>query len=94
MEPKRRGGGSHIAHINIRSIRNKFEQITIEFPELGVDILTVSETWLGWRDDNSNYYIPGYTIIRQDQNLGVGKTSFKKQLKNSYSNPYIEPYEL
>ena len=60
--------GLHIAHLNVRSLVNKWDNIKANFTDSGLHILTFSETWL---HDNlpSNLFDlgPEYTLIRNDR---------------------------
>ena len=53
-----------LAHINIRSCRNKEVEISLFLKENDIDILTLNETWL---KNNFKLDIPNYTITRKDR---------------------------
>ena len=38
--------GLHIAHLNARSLTNKWDNIKANFMNSGIHVLTFSETWL------------------------------------------------
>ena len=53
-----------LAHVNIRSCRNKEVEISVFLKENDIDILTLNETWL---KNNFKLDIPNYTITRKDR---------------------------
>ena len=53
-----------LAHVNIRSCRNKEVEISLILKENDIDILTLNETWL---KKNFKLDIPNYTITRNDR---------------------------
>ena len=53
-----------LAHINIRSCRNKEVEISLFLKENDIDILSLNETWL---KSNFKLDIPNYTIARRDR---------------------------
>ena len=53
-----------LAHINIRSCRNKVVEISLFLKENDIDILTLNETWL---KSNFKLDIPNYNITRNDR---------------------------
>ena len=53
-----------LAHINIRSCRNKEVEISLFLKENDIDILILNETWL---KHNFKLDIPNYTITRKDR---------------------------
>ena len=60
-----------MGHLNINSLRNKFESIKpIISPNL--DIFLVSETKLDESFPNNQFSISGYTMFRQDRNCFGG----------------------
>ena len=60
--------GLRIAHLNIRSLRNKSDTLRLEgLDNRTIDILTLSETWLDDSFEDSHVTIPGYTCIRLDR---------------------------
>ena len=54
----------NLAHINIRSCRNKDVEISLFLKENDIDILSFNETWL---KSNFKLDIPNYTIARRDR---------------------------
>ena len=53
-----------LAHVNIRSCRNKELEISVFLKKNDIDILTLNETWL---KNNFKLDIPNYTITRSDR---------------------------
>ena len=53
-----------LAHINIRSCRNKEVEISLFLKENDIDTLSLNETWL---KSNFKLDIPNYTIARRDR---------------------------
>ena len=79
-----------LAHINIRSCRNKEVEISLFLKENDIDILTLNETWL---KNNFKLDIPNYTITRKDrpsrQGGGVAilvRYDIKFDIIDTYSN--------
>ena len=58
------------AHINIRSLRNKVEEIEILLNICPFDILAITETYLDKKIDNRRLEIENYKIIRRDRTTG------------------------
>ena len=57
-----------ICHININSIRNKFEMVSNSIKR-NLDILMISETKLDWTFPSNQFFIKGYAApIRFDVN--------------------------
>lgn len=68
-----------MAHLNIRSILSKIDQLRLDLPLSGLDVLTISETWLSAQHENKLTSIPGYKFsrfdrqtLRQDGNIKAG----------------------
>ena len=60
--------GLHIAHLNVRSMVNKWDNIKANFLDSGIHILTFSETWLHeLLPDNQFYLGTQYTLLRNDR---------------------------
>lgn len=59
--------GFSVAHLNIRSIKSKINELTLVLRNTAYDVLTISETWLHSRIDSSIIAINGYNMIRQDR---------------------------
>lgn len=59
--------GFSVAHLNIRSIKSKINELLVILDNTAFDVLTISETWLHALIDDSLIAINGYNIIRQDR---------------------------
>ena len=63
LEDVRSSRGLRIAHLNVRSLRNKSDSLRLEgLDNRTIDILTLSETWLDDCYEDSHVTIPGYTF--------------------------------
>nr|XP_054774756.1 uncharacterized protein LOC129282926 [Lytechinus pictus] len=57
-------GGIKIAHLNCHSLCNKKDELKLLLLcRATVDVMTLSETWLGENDANESFNVPGYTIM-------------------------------
>lgn len=64
----KRNRGLTIAHLNIRSLRNKIDLIRLELlNETSLDVLTLSETWLDSSIQDSEVQLPGFSCVRRDR---------------------------
>ena len=78
-----------IAHVNVRSIRNKPSQFQLEIGTRGIDICAITETWLKSPDEETipleQITPPGYDIIsypRSNGKTGGGlAVVYKKHIK-------------
>lgn len=61
-----------VAHLNIRSIRNKITHVRKLVTKENFDILAVSETWLTPEDSNNMLKIEGYNLARIDRTHSRG----------------------
>ena len=60
--------GLKIAHLNVRSLRNKVDLLRLEqFDNIAIDVLTLSETWLDSNIQDSEICLPGFTLVRRDR---------------------------
>ena len=63
-----------IAHVNVRSIRNKAPQFQLEISTQGIDICAITETWLKLPDEETiplqQITPPGYNIISYPRSDG------------------------
>ena len=58
----------HIAHLNARSMVNKWDDIKANFQDSGIHILSFSETWLhALLPDNQFCLGNYYTLLRNDR---------------------------
>ena len=64
--------GIKIAHINVRSLYPKIDEIRLIVKDNNLDIFAVSETWLSDAIPNGLIDINGYTIFRRDRIGGIG----------------------
>ena len=56
-----------IGHLNIQSIANKLDDITILLRDQQLDIFCLTETWLSPQISDQFLAFPGYCILRQDR---------------------------
>ena len=61
-----------IAHINIRSLRNKLDEIELLLKVCRFDVLSITESHLERKISNHQLNIPNYKIIRKDGDYGPG----------------------
>ena len=61
-----------IAHLNINSIQNKFEELTNVMKAIRVHIMFVSETKIDSSYPNAQFSLPGYSLYRNDRKKGGG----------------------
>ena len=62
--PKARG--FKVAHLNVRNLVNKLDDIGHLVRSKSFDILSVSETWLNLTISGNEVCLPGYTLVRHD----------------------------
>ncbi len=67
--------GITIAHINIRSVYRKLEEIIRILSVGDIDVLCITETWLNRYVQDSMIAIDGYNICRADRTAASGKTT-------------------
>ena len=94
--------GIKMVHLNIRSILKSMDQIRQNFN--GMDLILISETWLGPAIPDAALAIPGYNLIRQDRNHPEGKkggglcvyikSTFKIEIMDECFNKVTDDYEL
>ena len=78
-----------IAHVNVRSIRNKAPQFQLEISNQGIDVCAITETWLKSPDEETiplqQITPPGYNITsypRSNGKTGGGlAVIYKKHIK-------------
>lgn len=61
-----------IAHLNINSIQNKFEELTDIIKKSNTHIIFVSETNIDPSYPNAQFTIPGFSLYRNDRKKGGG----------------------
>ena len=88
----------NLAHININSLRNKFEGLK-EIINENIDILVVSETKLDNSYPDTQFHLPGFNSFRYDRNSsGGGIIAFiredipSKELKSDSTLADVEGY--
>ena len=64
------------AHININSVRNKFENITDLLEENLIDLLAITESKLDDSFTNSQFHRDGFKLYRNDRNKNGGGIMF------------------
>ena len=68
--------GLRIAHINITSIRNKFDEIKEILLVYNLNVLAILETRLDNSFSDEELAIPGYCLFRKDRNRHGGGVAF------------------
>ena len=65
--------GLHIAHLNVRSLVNKWDIIKTNLIDSGIHFLTFSETWLhDFLLTNLSDLGQEYTLLRNDRQIESG----------------------
>ena len=64
--------GFSFAHLNIRSIVNKFDQFRILLSKKPFDVICVNETFCDISISDSEINLPDYSIVRRDRNRHGG----------------------
>ena len=59
--------GFKIAHLNVRSLVHKINQIRLDLPISDIDIFSISETWLNSTVEDRLTSVPNYKFIRHDR---------------------------
>ena len=60
--------GLHLAHLNVRSLANKWDNVKANFMNSNIHILTFSETWLHEQLPNNMFHLSNdYTLLRLDR---------------------------
>ena len=79
-----------IVHLNIRSLRNKLNDVGNYVKNNAVDIFALSETWIDNTINSSSIDMPGYILERRDRNShGGGVACYLKQ-----NVPYLRRKDL
>ena len=73
--------GLKVVHLNVRSLVKKIDQIRLLVDGAGIDILTISETWLKSHLSSSLVTLQGFQTFRQDRNF---KSKTKKRGGGGY----------
>ena len=64
--------GFKMAHLNVRSLYNKVDEIAYLLCKSQLDLLCITESWLDNSITDSEIHIPGYAIERRDRNRNGG----------------------
>ena len=94
-----------LAHLNINSIQNKFGEIAEITRKSRAQIMIISETKIDSTYPDSQFMIPGYSLLRNDRKKGGGGilayissdvTSKRMKLQRSYKTfePIVFEVEL
>ena len=68
--------GLHLAHLNVRSLANKWDNIKANFMNSNIHILTFSETWLHEQLPNNMFHLSNdYTLLRLDRDWNDNNNS-------------------
>ena len=61
--------GLKFIHQNVQSLGDKIDQLRLLLQELhsGIQIITLSETWIKPDRNDSEYELPGYRLFRKDR---------------------------
>ena len=72
--------GMHMAHLNIRSLSNKWENFKLQFSDKNLHVLGVSETWLNESLPNELFELStNYILYRLDRCWkDIGSANIKK----------------
>ena len=62
-----------IAHLNINSIQNKFEELTEVIKKINAHIMFISETKIDASYPNAQFKVPNYSLYRNDRKKGGGE---------------------
>ena len=83
--------GLHIAHLNARSLINKWDNIKANFMNSGIHVLTFSETWSHTTlPDNLFELGRDYTLIRNDRNWNDANDPLKPPKRGGGICMYIK----
>ena len=69
---KRHSKDRLLAHLNMNSVQNKFEELSAIIKTLHAHILFISETKIDASYPNTQFSIPGYSLYRNDRKKGGG----------------------
>ena len=70
--------GFKIAHLNVRSLTSKVNQLRLDLPRSKLDVMTISETWLTCNIEDRLTTIPGYDFVRTDRDTRLDNGNTKK----------------
>ena len=96
-----KSNGLVIAHLNIRGIVNKMDELKLHISQLNIKILHLSETFLSPATDSKVLNIPGYNLLRKDRvnRQGGGvltylHSSLNYTLINELDDPRLESLSI
>ena len=81
-----RARGFRVAHLNVRTLVNKMDDIGHLVQDKSFDIFTVSETWLNPTILDNELNLTGYTLVRHDRNVKRGGGT---AIRNSIPYKYL-----
>ena len=71
--------GFKVAHLNIRSVVKKIDQLRLLLHDSKIDLFTLSETWLKPHLQSNIISLPGFTSLRLDRTVkGKGRKTNKR----------------
>ena len=70
--------GFKIGHLNIRSLTHKIEHLRMDLPTSGLDVFTLSETWLNTTTEDKLLTVTGYQLARADRQVKLPNGQTKK----------------
>ena len=77
--------GFKIAHLNVRSIVKKIDQLRVLLHDSSVDIITFSETWLKPHIHSDILKLEGYDLYRDDRTY-TGRSKEKGKKRGGWSS--------
>ncbi len=86
--------GFKIIHLNVQSIRNKFDEIKTYCLFLKPDILSLTETWLKSEDYDYEFDITGFGKFRRDRNTNKKVVVFKFTPSQKLLTPKESSYKI
>ena len=91
------GSGSNnlnVAHINIRSLRNKLDEVKVLMQVCRFDILAITETHLNQKISNKQLEIDNYKIVRRDRNSGAAGEGCLVYINNHICSSRLKSLEV
>lgn len=73
------GNNVEIAHLNIRSLLPKFNELKHHIIDKNCDSIALTDTWLGKDKTNAHIAITGYNVVQADRYGRGGKVLFYKR---------------
>ena len=68
--------GLSFAHLNVRSLFSKMDEITYILSNTNIHVLSLNETRLNDTFSDSDVYIEGFSLFRNDRDGAVGGIAF------------------